>query len=109
MIDPALKHRYFFDFHQSEVIFNADVVLGASVLDEGVEARQVGGEFFVGVDHCDFRGAPMNLASFSKEVPISFGNHEVEILNFSVVSSRGNVEDSRTSVEVEVYSCAFIH
>lgn len=51
----------------------------------------------------------MNLASFSKEVPISFGNHEVEILNFSMVSSRGNVEDSRASVEVEVYSCAFIH
>lgn len=42
---------YFFDFDQSEVIFNADVVLGASVLDEGVEARQVGGEFFIGVDH----------------------------------------------------------
>jgi hypothetical protein len=102
LIGPESSHKYFLDFNESQVVLNIDVVLLAGVLDEGVEARDVSGELLVGVDDGEVRSRPADLSSFGVKIPVSLGDHEVKVLDFSVIGSRRDVEDGGSSIEVEM-------
>ena len=78
----------------------------ACILDVLISLGEESAESLVRVDHSEFRSLPAELSSGSVQIPDSLGNKEVIILNLSVEVVRRNVEESFTSVEVEMDSIA---
>jgi hypothetical protein len=97
---------YFPDFDEGEVVLDVDSLIIACVSDVLIGFGEILAEGSVGVDDGEFGGFPAELASADVEVPDGLGDEEVVILDLSVEVVGGDVEESLSSVEVEVHAVA---
>lgn len=96
-----------FDFDEFETILDIDVVLLKLLFQESISLVEMRTETIIGIDDCESRIGPSELALTGESIPQLFGEKEVVTLEFSEERSRRNVVNCLASSKVVLISVWF--
>jgi hypothetical protein len=96
-----------FDFDELESLFYMNVSLCAFVPQEIFGSGEILAKFIVSVDDREFGSFLAYLSVFLKTFPDGAGNQEIVIVDGAGIVARGNIEDSLSSVEVQMRPVGF--